>query len=340
MLEEFDDEPFLVNSTSELLESVESEDSTLTILPSSPLLVVDLSSDLAFLPMAALGTETGADFSLLLATISTVSGSLKAYGSSSSSIAGGVLTLKRPLDRLPPRDEGPEAEAAVLLPPRGVNGFCCFWGVGVERDDLVLASVLMILCSISLPLSSTKEAAGCLVGFRPLLGLLGVSSVTSVDVEPRLASSFSTSTSSVSPSSALIRALFRLPRRGCSSTDEEVFDGDAAVSAAKVAGGALAGVLLVFVRLELFLELGSESSSSSSLSSVASFLVEVRPSSLSGSFLAEVRLLCLLSAGEPVRDPFDVTEEGVPALEVSFGPLDGATVCLLFVAYEGVGSVF
>ena len=74
------DEPFLDNSTSELLESVESEDSTLTILLllrlSSPLLVVDLSSDLAFL-LAAAGAETVADFSILLA-VSTFSGSLKA----------------------------------------------------------------------------------------------------------------------------------------------------------------------------------------------------------------------------------------------------------------------
>ena len=74
------DEPFLDNSTSELLESVESEDSTLTILLllrlSSPLLVVDLSSDLAFL-LAAAGAETVADFSIVLA-VSTFSGSLKA----------------------------------------------------------------------------------------------------------------------------------------------------------------------------------------------------------------------------------------------------------------------
>ena len=75
------EEPFLDNSTSELLESVESEDSTLTILLllrlSSPLLVVDLSSDLAFLLAEAAGAETVADFSLILA-VSTFSGSLKA----------------------------------------------------------------------------------------------------------------------------------------------------------------------------------------------------------------------------------------------------------------------
>ena len=79
----------------------------------------------------------------------------------------------------------------------------------------------------------------------------------------------------------------------------------------------------VFVILELFLELGSESSSSLSVV----------------SFLVDVRLLCLLSAGDPVREPFDVTDEGVPALEeVSFGALE-ATVGLSFMASEGVGSV-
>ena len=199
-----------------------------------------------------------------------------------------------------------------------VDGFCCLSRVGVARDDLVLASVL-ILCSTSLPLSSTKGAVGR-VGFRPLLGLMGVtSSVETVDVESCLASSFSTSTSSVSLSSALMRVLFRLPRRV--SVDEDVFEGDAATAAATAAE--VAGVLLVFVSLELFRELGSESSSS-----------------LSVSFLVEVRLLCLLSAGDPVREPFDVTEEGVPALELSFGPLEVTTVGLLFVASEGGGTVF
>ena len=239
----------------------------------------------------------------------------------------GVLTLNRPLERLPPRADETEAEAeaavvAVLLAARGVSGFC-FSRVGVERDDLVLASVLTTPCSTSLPLSSiVDEATGSLLGFRPRLGLLGAaSSLETVDAVSCLASSFSTSTSSVSLSSALIIVLFRLPRRGCSSMDEEVFEGDVAnVDAAEFD----AGVVLVLVNLELFRELGSESSSS-----------------LSVSFLVEVRLLCLLSAGDPVREPFDVTEEGVPALELSLGPLDGTTVGLLFVmASEGVGAGF
>jgi hypothetical protein len=77
---------FLVNSTSELLESVESEDSTLIIFaglllpPSSGPLVIDLSSDLAFLTEAEAGVAVvgiGAAFSLLTFS-TTTSGSLKA----------------------------------------------------------------------------------------------------------------------------------------------------------------------------------------------------------------------------------------------------------------------
>ena len=77
---------FLVNSTSELLESVESEDSTLIIfaglllLPPSSGPLIDLSSDLAFLPEEETGVVVvgiGAAFSLLTFS-TTTSGSLKA----------------------------------------------------------------------------------------------------------------------------------------------------------------------------------------------------------------------------------------------------------------------
>lgn len=76
---------FLVNSTSELLESVESEDSTLIIfagllLPPSSGPLIDLSSDLAFLPEEEAGVGVvgiGAAFSLLTFS-TTTSGSLKA----------------------------------------------------------------------------------------------------------------------------------------------------------------------------------------------------------------------------------------------------------------------
>ena len=77
---------FFVNSTSELLESVESEDSTLIIfaglllLPPSSGPLTDLSSDLAFLPEEETGVVVvgiGAAFSLLTFS-TTTSGSLKA----------------------------------------------------------------------------------------------------------------------------------------------------------------------------------------------------------------------------------------------------------------------
>lgn len=78
---------FLVNSTSELLESVESEDSTLIIfagllllLPPSSGPLIDLSSDLAFLAEEETGVVVvgiGAAFSFLTFS-TTTSGSLKA----------------------------------------------------------------------------------------------------------------------------------------------------------------------------------------------------------------------------------------------------------------------
>jgi hypothetical protein len=80
----------------------------------------------------------------------------------------------------------------------------------------------------------------------------------------------------------------------------DVVDGDGAVTAPFSAANAT-GVELVLDNLVLFLEFDSESSSS-----------------LSVSFLVELRLLCLFRAGDPVLDPLDVTEEGVPALEVVF----------------------
>ena len=208
-----------------------------------------------------------------------------------------------------PREEAPEL---ILPPPRGVDALCCCFSlVGVYRDDLVLASVL--LCSTSLPLSSTTAGR---VGFRPLLGLVGAtSSVEAAEpaLDSCLASSFSTSTSSVSLSSGLTANLFLLPRR-VSADDDDVAD--------VVEGDDTAGMLLVFVSLELFRELASESSSS-----------------LSVSFLLEVRLLCLLSAGDPVREPLDVTEEGVPALELSFGPLEFRSTALVVVSDGGAAAV-
>ena len=242
-----------------------------------------------------------------------------------------LLRLKRPperpLDRLPPRG----TPVPTLPPPRvGVDGFC-FSLVGVEREALVLASGL--LCSISLPLSSTT-AGGGRVGFRPRLGLLGTtSSVEAVEVESCLASSFSTSTSSVSLSSAgigVFMPLFRPPLR-CVSPDADVtvVEGDDGVAVVTVG----ARVTFSLVILELFRELGSSESSSS--------LSDSCLRSLSVSFLLEDRLLCLLSAGDPVREPLEVTDEGVPALELSLmGPLEEVTIGLGVSAEAGGLSVF
>ena len=99
-----------------------------------------------------------------------------------------------------------------------------------------------------------------------------------------MTSSFSTSTSSFSDSS-LTRFRPRPPR----FSFELVDDGEGT--------GTLVDVVLI---RELFLNPDSESSSSESDSP---------------PFFVEVLELCLFNAGDPVREPLDVTDEGVPALD-------------------------